>query len=479
MLDWIRRLIGAPEVAPFEPARPLRAELTAKKVPHDWLENSPWKDNAEASAALRSLEHSRRNVFITGAAGSGKSTLLRYWREHTSKRVQVVAPTGVAALNVEGRTLHSFFKLPPQLLQPRDIEKVFDRSKWAWLQTLVIDEISMVRADMLDAVDQFLRLNGPRPGEAFGGVQIVMVGDPLQLPPVVGPGLVEYFHRADDRGPGYPAPYFFASKAWHADHVQCFDFQRIYRQEDGPFLSFLNRARVGDVSDIDLLLLNSLVSEPSEDEAKVSLVGANAVADRINSKRLGRLAEPEGIYRGAVVGRWAEKDLPVPVELRLRRNAWVMMAKNDALKRWVNGSFGIVEEMGKESVWVRVYSENRPTALHEVLPDTWTLHESGWTRDGTAIHSKSESSYRQIPLNLAWAITIHKSQGKTLKKARLDIGNGLWESGHAYTALSRLKNLEGLALTRPLTKGDFKTSQVVRGFLDQIGKDRPRVSDSR
>lgn len=206
MLGWIRKLIGAPEVAPFEPARPLRTELTDKKIPDDWLENSPRRDNAEASAALRLLEHSRQHVFITGAAGSGKSTLLRYWREHTSKRVQVVAPTGVAALNVEGRTLHSFFKLPPRLLQSDDIKTVSDRSKWTWLQTLVIDEIGMVRADMLDGVDQFLRLNGPRPGQAFGGVQIVMVGDPLQLPPVVGPGLVEYFHRADDRGPGYPAP---------------------------------------------------------------------------------------------------------------------------------------------------------------------------------------------------------------------------------------------------------------------------------
>lgn len=414
------------------------------------------------------MEQTRKHIFITGAAGSGKSTMLRYWREHTSKRVQVLAPTGVAALNVDGRTLHSFFKFPPRLLQARDIEEVSDRSRWRWLQTLVVDEIGMVRADVLDAVDQFLRLNGPRPGEVFGGVQVVMVGDPLQLPPVVERDLAEYFHRADKNGPGYPAPYFFASKVWHEAQVNSFDFQDIYRQEDGPFLSFLSRARIGEVSDADLSLLNSSLSEPKENESKVSLVGQNAVADRINNRRLRLLPEPEGIYRGTVTGRWTEKELPVPVELRLRRSAWVMMAKNDASKRWVNGSFGIVEELGKDSVWVRVYSADKPTACYEVLPELWSRERHRWNADGTVIQSEFEASYRQIPLSLAWAVTIHKSQGKTLKKARLDIGDGLWESGHAYTALSRLKNMEGLALTRPLTRGDFKTSQIVRGFLDQI-----------
>lgn len=468
MLDWLRKLIGAPETAPFEPVRALQQKTSVKNTPSDWLENSPWKDNPEVSAALRLMEQTGRHIFVTGAAGSGKSTMLRYWREHTSKRVQVLAPTGVAALNVEGRTLHSFFKFPPGLLQAHDINAVSDRSKWRWLQTLVIDEIGMVRADMLDAVDQFLRLNGPRPGAVFGGVQLVMIGDPLQLPPVVERDLVEYFHRADESGPGYPAPYFFASRVWHEARVQCFDFQRVYRQEDGPFLSFLSRARIGEISDADLVLLNALLSEPKENEAKVSLVGQNAVADRINNRRLGLLAGPEGIYRGTVTGRWTEKDLPVPVELRLRRGAWVMMAKNDASKRWVNGSFGIVEEMGKESVWVRVYSTDKPTALYEVLPVEWKRVRHKWISDGSAIHTEFESSYVQIPLNLAWAVTIHKSQGKTLKKARLDTGDGLWESGHAYTALSRLKNMEGLVLTHPLTRGDFKTSQVVRGFLENI-----------
>ena len=469
MLDWIRRLIGVPETAPFEPVRPLRLETSVKKTPTDWLENSPWKGNVEVSAALRLMEQTSRHIFITGAAGSGKSTMLRYWRERTSKRVQVLAPTGVAALNVEGRTLHSFFKFPPRLLQAHDIDEVSDRSRWRWLQTLVIDEIGMVRADMLDAVDQFLRLNGPRPGEIFGGVQVVMVGDPLQLPPVVERDLAEYFHRADKNGPGYSAPYFFASKIWPEARVKCFDFQHIYRQEDGPFLSFLSRARMGEVSDADLFLLNSLLSEPKDNESKVSLVGQNAVADRINNRRLGLLPKPEGIYRGTATGRWNEKDLPVPVELRLRRGAWVMMAKNDASKRWVNGSFGIVEELGKDSVWVRVYSTDKPTALYEVLPELWSRERHRWNADGTAIQSEFEASYRQIPLNLAWAVTIHTSQGKTLKKARLDTGDGLWESGHAYTALSRLKNMDGLVLTRPLTRGDFKTSQVVRGFLEQIG----------
>ena len=286
--------------------------------------------------------------------------------------------------------------------------------------------------------------------------------------------MAEYFNRADKNGPGYPAPYFFAARVWHEARVQCFDFQRVYRQEEGPFLSFLSRARMGEVLDADLLLLNALRSEPKENEAKVSLVGQNAVADRINNRRLGLLAEPEGIYHGTVAGRWTERDLPVPVELRLRRGAWVMMAKNDGAKRWVNGSFGIVEELGKESVWVRVYSTDKPTALYEVLPELWSRERHRWNSEGTAIRSEFEASYRQMPLNLAWAVTIHKSQGKTLKKARLDTGDGLWESGHAYTALSRLKNMDGLVLTRPLTRGDFKTSQVVLGFLEQIRTEKSR-----
>lgn len=249
--------------------------------------------------------------------------------------------------------------------------------------------------------------------------------------------------------------------------MQCFDFQRIYRQEDGPFLSFLNRARVGDVSDIDLLLLNGLVSEPSEDEAKVSLVGANAVADRINSKRLGRLAQPEGIYRGAVVGRWAEKDLPVPVELRLRRNAWVMMAKNDALKRWVNGSFGIVEEMGKDSVWVRVYSEDKPKALYEVLPETWNRGRYRWNSDGTAIQSEFESSYRQMPLNLAWAITIHKSQGKTQEGAL----------GHRQRAVGVRARLHRTLASKELGRSRAHAATNERRFQNESGGARISGSD--
>lgn len=411
-------------------------------------------------------------VFVTGNAGSGKSTLIRYLSNTLTQRLAVVAPTGVAALNVGGATIHSFFRLAPKIHGDGDIKRLTDRTLYTKLEVLIVDEASMVRADLLDSIDRFLRLNRDST-EPFGGVQILLVGDLFQLPPVVP--------REEKRvlaEKGYLSPYFFSAFSVQALDLIPFELQTQFRQEDAGFLGLLDSVRLAEDLDDVLPRLNARVGCQA-DGSDLTLTCTNAAADAINMRELGALRGEERVYPGAITGRFniGTDKLPSPIDLKLKVGAHVMFTKNDEKRRWVNGSLGVVRALDSGAgIRVEMLSESRGQ-IHEVGRATW--HTFGYRYDSASdsIVSEQRGDYVQYPLALAWAVTIHKSQGKTLDQVFIDLGGGAFESGQVYVALSRCRELEGICLARELRGSDIICDPLIRDFyltlhdLSQQGAD--------
>ncbi len=425
--------------------------------------------NDDFKYALDVLEKTPRSMFITGRAGTGKSTLLQLFRSTTRKKMIVLAPTGVAALNVQGQTIHSFFGFPPRIITPseagrkvtrRDLQRLYRN-----LEVLVIDEISMVRADMLDGMDRFLRVNRENM-QPFGGVQVVFFGDLFQLPPVVTRDPVEQSFFQDF----YQTPYFFSAQVCQDPEfaLDMLELRKVYRQESRHFLRLLEAVRINELDQDDLEDLNERrVLNFQATEGYITLCARNATADSINRKELSQLSTPEFEFHAEVKGAFDPSLYPTEATLRLRQGAQVMFVKNDPVERlYVNGTIGKVVSLNINTIVVEVEAGDGKKRRIEVAPMDWEIlrYKSGPTGD---IEAESIGSFRQYPLRLAWAITIHKSQGKTFDRVLVDLGGGAFEHGQLYVALSRCRTLEGIVLRQPIRQQDVITDERVVDFYSR------------
>lgn len=412
--------------------------------------------------ALDILENTDKSIFITGKAGTGKSTLLSYYRNSTRKKVVVLAPTGVAALNVKGQTIHSFFGFKPDVT-PQSIRQIKPDKDTIYrkLETLVIDEVSMVRADLLDCVDCFLRLNGPQPDRPFGGVQMVFVGDLYQLPPVVTSQERAVFKSM------YKTPYFFSARAFSSFEMEFVELEKVYRQHDSRFIALLNSIRNRTVDSDGLDYLNSRYDpgyEPEPGSMFIYLTTTNSMADEINEREVERLKGRAYIFTGEIEGEFGREYLPTGIRLKLKKGAQVMMLNNDTFGRWVNGSVGRVTGFGKDEegdAIIRVLLDDGEEV--EVAPYTWEIFR--FFVENGQIRSEVVGSFTQYPLMLAWAVTIHKAQGKTFRRAIIDIGKGTFAHGQMYVALSRCTSLEGIVLKRPVEMKHIWMDRSVVDFM--------------
>ena len=413
------------------------------------------------------------NLFITGRAGTGKSTLLNYFRKNTDREIVVLAPTGVAAVNIKGQTIHSFFGFKPDITwdkirkkyEPGDEDNIY-----AQLDTIVIDEVSMVRADLLDFVDKFLRLNTGNKSEPFGGVQMIFIGDLYQLPPVLTGEERKTFNQK------YNGPYFFNAKVLEEGRsgMNLVELDKIYRQKDDRFVDFLNKVRNNSITEEEIEEINEKCYKPdftpSPDDFYVYLTPTNKAAREINNFHLGRLNTEEYYFPGKIKGKFEEKNMPAEPELFLKIGAQVMLVNNDKNGRWVNGTIAKVvdveEELDEEDEEGQVVIVELPDgSIEPVAPYTWDMYSFYFDSEKEAVESETIGSFTQYPLRLAWAVTIHKSQGKTFDKMILDIGNGTFAHGQMYVALSRCVSLEGLILKRKITKNNIWMDWRVVKFL--------------
>lgn len=420
--------------------------------------------NQEFRTLLKEMETDPAPLFITGRAGTGKSTLLQLFRRASPKNVAVVAPTGIAALNVRGQTIHSFFGFPPKLLHPEDIYRRRNRSLYKNLEVLVIDEISMVRADLLDAINVFLQKNRDN-YLPFGGVKVIFFGDLFQLPPVIATQeekryLVEH----------YETPYFFSSHVFTQEfELVTHELTEVFRQTDRNFINILDNIRMRAVDYDDLEQLNNRYkTEEFNDDFFITLCTRKAQAQSINREKLAELESEEFTYIAKVSGDFSDRLFPTSLGLKLRVGAQVMFNANDPNKEYVNGTIGKIVNLDTDRIDVNVKKADGSFTIISVQPFTWEIIKYIPDTDNKKLlKSKAIGSFTQYPLRLAWAITIHKSQGKTFDRVKIDLGKGAFESGQTYVALSRCRSLEGIVLSKKLRPQDIMVDPIIADFYQR------------
>ncbi len=411
--------------------------------------------STEQRRVFELIESTKRHVFVTGRAGTGKSTLLNHLNWNTEKQIVIAAPTGVAALNVGGQTIHSLFRLPIGVIADAAIEQNGDTRKLLnTIDTLVIDEVSMVNADLMDAIDRSLRLARHKPIEPFGGVQLVLFGDPYQLAPVPGDS-DERAYFADR----YRSLWFFDAKVWSEVSLTVVELTEIHRQRDDDFKFMLNAVRFGQVTKEIADALNGAGARPAPTDGTITLATRNDAVNRINAEALKNLKGKVHTAKAETSGDFGGRTFPAEESLQLKVGAQVMFLRNDMDQRWVNGSVGIVKKVAS-SVWVEIDGEE-----HEVAPVSWEKFRYSYDPDDKKLTKDVIGEFIQFPLRLAWAVTIHKSQGQTYERAIVDLGARVFSPGQTYVALSRLTSLDGLYLTRPLKPSDMIVDESVRRFM--------------
>lgn len=414
---------------------------------------------------LQIMNASEEAMFITGSAGTGKSTLLRLFRQTTKHRTVVLAPTGIAALHVQGQTIHSFFGFPPRLLHPKDIFKRRNASVYKKIDLLIIDEISMVRADMIDSIDLFLRINRSNPHEPFGGVRLIFFGDLFQLPPVVASQEEKEFIRTH-----YETPYFFSAKVFDEHYpLAIHELHEVFRQTDRSFIRLLDNVRTQSIDYDDVEALNErYVGEDYDGDWYITLCARNAQVNQMNKEHLQRLEGEQFSYLAQVSGNFSDRSFPTDLSLNLKVGSQVMFVKNNPAQHYVNGTIGKVKTLDMNSIVVTILKPNGQLQDIEVEKFTWEiLKYKPDPENPKLLKTETVGSFTQYPLKLAWAITIHKSQGKTFDRAIIDLGKGAFASGQAYVALSRCRTLEGIILKQKLGPRDvFVDPRISEFFLN-------------
>jgi ATP-dependent DNA helicase PIF1 len=433
------------------------------------------------------VENTSDNIYVTGKAGTGKSTLLRYITERTKKKHVILAPTGVAAMNVKGQTVHSFFNFRPELIKRENIKPQFSKNAlFMSLELIVIDEVSMVRADLMDGIDYSLRINRNKLDEPFGGVQILFIGDLYQLSPVVKDNLYKYFQNT------YGGEYFFNAPVFQQGFKYHFkELTHIFRQEDEKFKEMLNNIRIGNVDFNILVPLNSrhVDNVGVGQKGAVYLTTTNAIARNKNKENLVKIQQPEYTYEAIVTGtlksefdkidkeyqsgkinedkfdKRVDDTFPTNVLLKLKKGSQIMMIKNDPAKRWVNGSVGQIAKLDEKNIWVKIDGKT-----YKVEKEEWQKLQYSYDKKKEEIVEIERGTFKQYPIKLAWAMTVHKSQGKTFDKITVDVGSGAFAHGQTYVALSRCRTLEGITLIREFQQTDVIVDKRITDYHQKVGR---------
>ena len=419
--------------------------------------------NEKFLQAINLMENTWKNIFITGRAGTGKSTLLEYFKQKTKKKIAILAPTGVAALNVGGQTIHSFFGFGPEVtLSSIENSKRLNKKIYKIIETIVIDEVSMVRADLLDCVDKFLRINRKNKDQPFGGIQMIFIGDLYQLPPVVVGKEREMFKTH------YASPYFFDSKVLSQTQLEFIELEKIYRQKDQNFIELLNAIRNRTITESQIDKINKRVDQTFEsppNDFYITLTTTNDISHKINEKELSKLSGKYFSYKGQIEGQFDKNYIPTEIDLKLKIGAQVMLLNNDPSRRWINGTIGKITEVKKEGKEEIIIVELPKGEKVKVSRFSWTIYKLYYNTITKALDSEIIGTFTQYPLKLAWSVTIHKGQGKTFEKVIVDIGKGTFSHGQMYVALSRCTSLNGIVLKTPIQKNHIFMDWRIVNFL--------------
>ena len=438
--------------------------------------------NKEFQDALNLIQYTRQSVFLTGKAGTGKSTFLKYVCEITKKKHIVLAPTGIAAINAGGSTLHSFFKLPFYPLLPDDPNfslkggKLHSFLKYTSahrklikeVELVIIDEISMVRADIIDFIDKILRVYSQNMREPFGGKQILLVGDVYQLEPVLKNDEREIINRF------YPTPYFFSARVFNEIELISIELIKVYRQTDKVFVNVLDHIRTNTAGAADLQLLNTRYNakiEENESDMYITLATRRDTVDFINEKKLAELPGDSTIFTGEIKGEFPENSLPTQMELEVKPGAQIIFIKNDYERRWVNGTIGTIAGIDEDETLYVITEDGKEV---DVKKDSWRNIRYRYNDKEKKIEEEELGVFIQYPIRLAWAITIHKSQGLTFSRVVVDFTGGVFAGGQAYVALSRCTSLDGIRLTKQITRGDIFVRPEIVNFAQRFNN-RPAI----